>query len=84
MQLIRFTWGDMSYQGILNGVSAEYTMFNINGEPCPAKVSLRIVLFDQAWKDQERIWRERFKRDVKYNSQKGLVGKAKKLVPGIH
>ena len=83
-QLVHFTWGDMSYQGILNGVSAEYTMFNVNGEPCRATVNLRLVIYDQKYSDTQRLWREQFKRDIKANSQGGLVSKGKKLVPGIH
>ena len=43
-----FVWGDMKYEGLLNSVNAEYTMFNVNGEPCRAVVSINMVLYDQS------------------------------------
>ena len=30
--IARFTWGEMSYCGIINSVNADYAMFNVNGE----------------------------------------------------
>ncbi len=47
-RLCMFIWGDMKYEGLLNSVNAEYTMFNVNGEPCRAVVSINMVLYDQA------------------------------------
>lgn len=44
---ITFLWGDMVYQGILNRVSAQYTMFNVVGEPVRATVELSLVCTDQ-------------------------------------
>ncbi len=82
MHLMRFAWGDMCYQGILNGVNAEYTMFNVNGEPCRATVSLRLVLLDDEYSDQKRIWLKKFKSNVGINEQKSLqnaIGNA-----GVH
>ncbi|MBR6390722.1 MAG: hypothetical protein IKS16_05200 [Lachnospiraceae bacterium] len=73
MHLMSFTWGDMSYQGILNGVNAEYTMFNINGEPCRATVTLRLVLLDSDFEDQKRIWIQKFKNNTGMTDQKQLV-----------
>lgn len=73
MHLMTFTWGDMSYQGILNGVNAEYTMFNVNGEPCRAKVTLRLVLLDSDFEDMKRIWVKKYRNNVGLSDQKSLV-----------
>ena len=83
MKLMRFTWGDMSYQGVLNGVNAEYTMFNVNGEPCRATVSLRLVILDGDYPDQTRIIMNRYKQDIGYNEQKAAVLKGSNLT-GLH
>ena len=82
MHLMRFTWGDMSYQGILNGVNAEYTMFNVNGEPCRATVSLRMVLLDDEYTDQKRIWVKNFRKNVGVTDQSSLQGAIGNL--GVH
>lgn len=44
---ITFNWGDISYTGVLNRVSAQYTMFNSSGEPVRAVVQLSLVCADQ-------------------------------------
>lgn len=44
---ITFQWGKMVYTGILNRVSAEYQMFNVNGQPIRAAVNLSLVCADQ-------------------------------------
>lgn len=72
MHLMSFTWGDMSYQGILNGVNAEYTMFNVNGEPCRATVTLRLVLLDSDFEDQKRIWVQKYRNNVGVTDQNEL------------
>lgn len=59
-RLASFVWGDMIYEGTINSVTAEYVMFNINGEPCRAYVTIGMVLYDQnelgaemtVWKDE--------------------------------
>lgn len=38
-----FIWGDMMYDGILNSVTAKYTMFSIVGRPIRANVDLTIL-----------------------------------------
>jgi hypothetical protein len=83
MKLMRFTWGDMSYQGVLNGVNAEYTMFNVNGEPCRATVSLRLVILDGDYPDQTRIIMNRYKQDIGFNEQKAAVLSGRNLT-GLH
>lgn len=57
---ITFNWGDMSYTGVLNRVSAQYTMFNSSGIPVRAVVQLSLVCADEnlssnslgAWQDE--------------------------------
>lgn len=56
---IIFNWGDMSYEGVLNRVASQYTMFNSSGEPVRAVVQLSLVCADKdlspsslgAWQD---------------------------------
>lgn len=55
-RVIQFNWGDMCYQGVLNRVSAEYVMFNVNGDPCRAYVDLSIVCADS----------QRFRNSISY------------------
>ncbi|MDD6038845.1 MAG: hypothetical protein PUD20_08645 [bacterium] len=44
---ITFNWGDMSYEGILNRVASQYTMFNSAGEPVRAVVQLSLICADE-------------------------------------
>lgn len=44
---ISFYWGKMKYQGVLNYVNAEYTMFSTDGNPIRANVNLGILLVDE-------------------------------------
>lgn len=44
---ITFNWGDMSYDGILNRVASQYTMFNSAGEPVRAVVQLSLICADE-------------------------------------
>ncbi len=63
-RLTRFVWGDMAYEGVLNSVNAEYVMFNINGEPCRAFVSLSMVLYDQEVAGANTdIWQAEYQTD---------------------
>ena len=67
-RLCIFTWGDMEYQGMLNSVSGEYVMFNVNGEPCRAHVRLTMTLMDgQTFSSAAGIWADHY--------DKGLGGK---------
>jgi len=44
---ITFHWGTMTYTGVLNRVSAQYTMFNVQGLPVRAYVNLSLVCADE-------------------------------------
>ena len=64
-RLVKFIWGDMLYEGVLNSVSAQYMMFNVNGEPVRASVSLGIVLYDQSISGANTdIWRQEYLKDI--------------------
>ena len=43
-----FYWGNMIYKGVLENVSAEYTMFNMQGNPIRANVNLGLLLIDES------------------------------------
>ncbi len=43
---IAFEWGEMFYEGLLNSVNTNYTMFNALGQPVRAEVMLRLILRD--------------------------------------
>ena len=63
-RLIKFIWGDMAYEGVLNSVNAEYVMFNPNGEPCRAFVSLSMVLYDaEVAGANTDIWQAEYQTD---------------------
>lgn len=54
---ITFAWADFSFTGSLNDVSAEYTMFSVEGRPIRANVTLRIRQdlkeeFIKQWQDE--------------------------------
>ncbi len=74
-RLTRFIWGDMAYEGVLNSVNAEYVMFNCNGEPCRAFVSLNMVLYDADVAGANTdIWQMEYQRDVYSLSKGSLAG----------
>ncbi len=60
-RLARFVWGDMIYEGMITSVNAEYVMFNMNGEPCRAYVTLNMVLFDNdEMPSSKTMWQSRY------------------------
>ncbi|MCR5403082.1 MAG: hypothetical protein K6E91_04585 [Butyrivibrio sp.] len=74
-RLACLTWGDMSYQGIINSVNAEYQMFNVNGEPVRATVAINMVLFDETdMGPNVDIWQREYTRD--FGSLKSPLGAA--------
>ncbi|MBQ8969875.1 MAG: hypothetical protein IJ073_00980 [Lachnospiraceae bacterium] len=70
-RVITFPWGDINYSGTLRGVSAVYTMFNIQGEPVRANVELSIVCADEVTSPSTlSVWQERYRKsfeDVSMN-----------------
>ncbi len=63
-RLARFYWGDMSYEGVINHVNAEYAMFNVNGEPIRAFVQISMTLYDAEVSGANTdIWKEEYNKD---------------------
>ena len=61
-RLISFNWGDMCYEGILSRVNADYTMFNMNGEPCRAFVTIRILCVSDRYKESASVFGQRYEK----------------------
>lgn len=76
---ITFQWGKLSYSGTLTRVSAQYTMFNVSGQPVRAFVSLSLICADpKVAKNSMGVWRERYDAAFQSGSQ-SFVTKAQKL-----
>ena len=79
-RLVIFTWGTMSYQGMLNNISAEYTMFNVLGEPVRATVSLGIIILDgDVYAQSVDIWKSIYAENFGGMSALKAAGKYLKL-----
>ena len=77
-RLCRFIWGDMIYEGLLSSVSADYVMFNINGEPCRAFVTINMVLYDQGdLPASKSLWEKEYTDD--FSSGASIRARAKAL-----
>ena len=44
---VTFSWGNLSYRGVLTQISSEYTMFSIHGRPVRAVVNLEIACMEE-------------------------------------
>lgn len=44
---IKFSWGDLSYAGVINSVNSQYTMFSVSGKPIRASMNLGIRCMDK-------------------------------------
>lgn len=80
---VDFSWGTMSYTGILNQINVQYTMFSPSGNPVRAVVSISLLCVDPSISGGDRgDWGEKFKTafdniDKKRNT---LANKAKGIV----
>ena len=60
---ITFHWGTMNYTGILNRVSAQYTMFNVLGLPIRAYVDLSLTCADDEVSPRSMgMWQEYYEQ----------------------
>ena len=70
-KVITFAWGKMFYTGVLNSVNAEYTMFNMSGNPIRAVVTLNMILtpdedaFTGLSKDMQGMLKDNFQEPWK-------------------
>jgi hypothetical protein len=72
-RLARFYWGDIVYEGIINTVSAEYVMFNVNCEPIRAFVNIGMVLYDeQVAGAHADTWAKEYLKDI-YSLKDGSI-----------
>lgn len=79
-RLARFVWGDMIYEGMINSINAEYAMFNVNGEPCRAYVTIGMVLYDKDdLPSSMNLWQKRYKKSFDPKSNTGGGGLAQNL-----
>ena len=77
-RLITFNWGEICYSGVLRRVGAEYTMFNVTGEPVRAKVGLTIMCADvKEWPNSVAVWQERYKNSYLGGSESGVKASQK-------
>ncbi|MCR5054149.1 MAG: hypothetical protein K6A69_04835 [Lachnospiraceae bacterium] len=67
---LRFQWGEMCYEGVLNRLNTTYTMFDILGRPTRAEVEMTIYLADPSIdegadkndSDKDNYWRKAYFR----------------------
>lgn len=79
---ITFAWGDMSYKGMLETVSAEYTMFNMEGHPIRANVNLGILLVDESVKDNDMgYWEKSYEKA--FDADGSVLGSAVQSVGNL-
>ena len=72
---VMFVWSSMVFSGELSGVQARYTMFNPQGNPVRAVVSLSINQGTKNWNDQERqYWDSAYRKFFGDTSQTGMFG----------
>ncbi len=77
--LIIFTWGDLSYSGVLSRVGVHYTMFNTKGYPVRAVVSMSIVCADASVSPGRMGQWEKHYEEAFDNGSFSLVGAAQKV-----
>ena len=67
---INFYWGDMFYGGILHGVSSQYTMFNLDGEPIRGEVHLSLTCADEEISELKMgRWQKQYQKAFQNQSQ---------------
>lgn len=57
---VTFNWGKLSYEGVLNYMNAEYTMFSIHGRPVRAHVDIGILCSDKNMTSEDGQWKKKF------------------------
>ena len=65
---VTFSWGNLSYRGVLTDVDAEYTMFSIHGRPVRAVVHLGMMCTDaDIAEDNMGQWKKNFEKAFSSN-----------------
>ena len=74
--LARFVWGDMAYEGIINSISAEYVMFNVNCEPIRAFVNVGMILYDEEVDGAHSdVWIKEYLNDIYSIKDSSITGR---------
>lgn len=73
-----FSWGDMSYSGLLNQVNANYTMFSPTGHPIRAVVSLVLLCLGDSAVGQGNMGKWMDKYDAAFGKE-GVTSLGKKF-----
>lgn len=76
---VTFCWGSMEYEGIVNSLNTNYTMFSLTGQPIRGEVELSMVLVDEEvgphnlgkWKQH---YEDAFSGNVSYRDKTQYVG----------
>lgn len=77
---IVFTWGNMSYKGVLTNVNAEYTMFSTDGNPIRANVDLGILCTDSTMSDGYMgMWQTSYKKMFESDATTNLGSKVQNV-----
>ncbi len=67
---IAFYWGSLCYSGVLNKIGAQYTMFNVNGQPIRGIVQLSLVCADEkVIRGNMGFWQEQYKKAFQGQNQ---------------
>lgn len=75
LSYISFAWGDLFYAGLLNRISSEYKMFDLQGRPVRAVVNLSLVCYsndDNSRKDWVKAYEDAYvngNKKVKTNQE---------------
>ena len=81
--LARFAWGDMVYEGVINSVSAEYVMFNVNCEPIRAFVNIGMILYDEEVDGAHSdVWMKEYLKDIYSIKDAGITDRIKDEING--
>ncbi len=67
---IRFSWGNLLYEGKLYSVDVNYTMFNRDGSPIRASVDLELLCRNE---DGKSYWDERCQQMIGKEAGNGII-----------
>lgn len=81
---VSFIWGKLCYEGILNDVDATYTMFNPDGEPVNARVTLGILCLNHSLEPfTGKKWKEKYTEVFINNGISGSAGQIKQKAANL-
>ena len=77
--LMSFNWGKLCYNGVLQNLSSNYTVFNPKGEPVAGTVHLSMILIDEYINEGSlgkwyKAYQEAFADPIKLSTAESVVG----------